>query len=214
MRSSWDPRLWKKSTKLLLGFATVWPHVYLLIFFGGAVAITFLLAPNREPGFCGDTGVVQLEQKIRNGELRELVVRPTEIRARNRSGTCEYRVVVRDEYERREILRKAREVGANGEPLVPQISTEDKPPVSPLAVAGFVAVFAVHMLTIVLLFLLVTIYIILVVRNEQFDQTTKIAWIVSFCLVTMIAFPVYWYLYVWREPAVASPGPPPQMTTL
>jgi len=210
LRWNWDPRQWKRSTKLLLAFATAWPYVYLILFFGGILAVAFFLDPNQRAGFCGDIGEPSLEHKIRKGELRELVVRPTEILARNRSGTCEYRTWVPDEYTRKEIQRKARELDANGSPLVPQITQEEAPPVSPFAVVGFVAAFAVHMLTIVLLLGLITVYIVLAIKNQQLDQTMKIMWVVGLCMLTMIAMPVYWYMYVWRKPPPARAGTPPQ----
>ena len=212
MTWNWNPRRWKRSTKLLLGFATAWPYVYLILFFVAVLGITLFLKPNRLSGFCGDTGVAQLEQKIRNGEIRELVIKSTEILARSRSGNCEYRVAIRNEYQRRAILRAANELDANREPLVPRISHNDAPPVSPIAVVYFIVVFVAHMLTIVLLLGLITIYVVLAIKNEQFDQTMKIAWVVGFGLVTMVAMPVYYYLYVWRKPPVASPGWPPQMS--
>lgn len=204
MKWKWDPHLWKRSTKLLLAFVTAWPYVYLILFIGGILAATFFLSPSQGPGFCGEIGEAQLEQKIRNGELKELVVRPTEVLARNRRGSCEYRAWVPDEYSRREILRKAREVDANGSPLVPQISEEAAPRVSPIAVGGFIAVFAVHMLTIVLLLGLITIYIVLAIKNEQLDQTMKILWVVGLCMLTMITMPIYWYLYIWRKPKASE----------
>lgn len=201
MKWSWEPRLWKRSTKLLLGFATAWPYVYVILFIGGVLAITLFLTPKRGAGSCGDISPGSLEYKIRNRELKELVVTPTEILSRNRAGTCQYRTWLPNENSQKEILRKARELDADGVPFVTQISEEAPPNASPIAVTGFVAVFALHMLTVVMVLGLIAIYIVLAIKNQQMDQTTKIGWVVGMCLVNMIAMPAYWYLYVWRQPS-------------
>lgn len=112
----------------MLGVATAWPPVYLILFLIGVSAITIFLSPNRPSG-----------QEV-----------------------------------------------------------------SPFAVAGFVAVFAVHMLTIVLVFALIAIYVVLALNNEQLEQSKKIAWVVLLCLFTMVTMPLYWYMYVWRKPMAAS----------
>lgn len=204
MKQRWDASQWKKSTKLLLGLATAWPYIYLIFLVAGVLYATVFLDPSRRAGYCGGIDINQLERKIWNSELKELVVRPTEIVARNRTGPCEYRVAVSNEHSRREILRKARQLDANGVPLVPNISEEG---VSPLAMAGFIAVIVIHMLTIVVVLALIAIYVVLAVTNREFDQTKKIIWIVGLCMLTTITMPVYWYMYVWRKPTAASAPP-------
>lgn len=206
MKRKWDPSQWKKSTKLLLGLATAWPYVYLIFFIAGVSVLTLFLSPHRSAEHCGYLEVTQLEKKIQNGEIKELVVKPTEILARNRSETCTYTVFVPQESLRQEILRIAREVDANGVPRVSSVSEEAGPNVSPYAVAGFAAVFVVHMLTIILVLGLIAIYVVLAVKNETLDQTKKIIWLVALALFTLISMPVYWYLYVWRKPPAAN-GP-------
>lgn len=201
MQPKSDPTTWKNSTRLLLGVVTVWPHFYLIFFVAGVFYITVFLDPSRRAGYCGGIDINQLEHKIWNGELNEIVVKPTEVVARSRSDTCEYRVAVSDEHARRQILREARKLDANGVPLVPKISEEG---VSPFAVVGFIAVFVIHMLTLVLVLALIAIYVVLAINNQQFDQTKKIIWVVAMCMLTMVAMPVYWYLHVWRKPSAVS----------
>ena len=204
MKQGWDASQWKKSTKLLLGLATAWPYIYLIFLVAGVLYATVFLDPSRRAGYCGGIDVIQLERRISNGELKELVVRPTEIVAKSRTGTCEYRVAVSDEHSRREILRKARQLDADGVPLVPNISEEG---VSPMAVAGFIAMIVIHMLTIFVVLALIAIYVVLAVTNRQFDQTKKIIWVVGLCMLTTITMPVYWYMYVWRKPTAESAPP-------
>ena len=37
-------------------------------------------------------------------------------------------------------------------------------------------------------------------------QTMKIVWALSLCLLTMLAMPVYWYLYVWKKTPAVPPS--------
>jgi hypothetical protein len=53
------------------------------------------------------------------------------------------------------------------------------------------------MLSIMLMFVLLPIYILLAVNRPQFDQTTRIVWIVLICLMGNLAMPAYWFAYVW-----------------
>jgi hypothetical protein len=66
--------------------------------------------------------------------------------------------------------------------------------------------FAVHILTIFLIMGLTAVYIYLAIKSERLDQTMKIVWTVLFCMMSFLAMPVFWYLYVWREPKRATPG--------
>lgn len=212
MKRSWDPSLWKKSTKLLLGLATIWPHTYLLLFFVGLLSIWLFAVPNQvqRPGYCGTINPLELEQKIDKGELAELIVTPGEFIARNRPGTCEYRTPVIHEPTREKILQKARELDPNGVPRVAKIGSETKPDVSPAAISGFVALVLIHLFTIVLVLGLLAIYIILTVKNQRLDQTMRIVWVLLLALLTMFSMPLYWYWYVWRKPSEATESTRPQ----
>ena len=78
-------------------------------------------------------------------------------------------------------------------------------PVSPIFPIGIGLFFLCHMLTILLMFVLMPLYIILAVRDERHDQTTRIVWIILICMMGNLAMPVYWYLYVWpARPAMLS----------
>ena len=78
-------------------------------------------------------------------------------------------------------------------------------PDSPLVAIGFLGFFAVHMLTILLSMGLMAFYIVRVFKTPL-EEAMKIMWTVLICTVGIFAMPVFWYLYIWREPAVVLPG--------
>lgn len=73
------------------------------------------------------------------------------------------------------------------------------PPGSILFPIGFMGLMAVHMLTILGTLALTVFYIIRVFKTERLDQNMKIMWMLLLFFVGMIAQPVFWYLYVWRD---------------
>ncbi len=66
--------------------------------------------------------------------------------------------------------------------------------------AGFFLIFPLHFFTIILMFILIFIYIKNVFRNDRVAQDKKALWAVCLFLGNMIAMPIYFYLYIWREP--------------
>jgi hypothetical protein len=210
LKWNWDPAGWKKSTKVLLGIATIWPTVYLCLFILFMFSM-FLFMPfsgDRSPS-CGDLDVLQLDRKIKNGEIKELSVRPSEIVAVVRDGNCEFRVSVRSDSTRDEILKTAREL-VNGQPRVARIEEEPDQEVPSLVPLGFVGLFAAHMLTILLSLALLPFYVIFVVKSDRLDQTNRIIWVILICMLGMLTMPVYWYMYIWRNPLpfTSSAKPP------
>ena len=204
MNWNWDSQSWKKSTKILLGIATIWPIVYVGIFTVGVFSMFLILpfAAKSSSRDCGNVDLLQLDRKIKDGEIKQLTVRPRELVAIDRVGECEFTVTVSNKSTRDEILNEAREV-VNGKPRVERIAEEsaDNAEVSPFVPAGFVALFAIHMLSILLMLALMPIYIVLAVKNESLDQTMRIVWVVLLCTMGMVVNPVYWYLYVWKKRA-------------
>ena len=205
MKWNWDSCNWKRSNKILLLGATLWPVVYLVLFIGGIFSMMVFMsfAENRDHRSCGYLDVLQLDLKIKNGEIKQLNLRPDEIIAIDRVGNCEFEARVTNEDTRREILKDAREI-VNGQPRVEKIDEQTSRPTAapplPFIPLGFVSLMAVHMLTILLMMAMMPLYIILAVNNERLDQTMKIVWVVLLCTMGMFAMPVYWYLYVWRKP--------------
>lgn len=61
-------------------------------------------------------------------------------------------------------------------------------------------IFPLHFLTMLWIFGLMVFYIYNIFQNERIDGEKKALWAVVIFLGNMIAMPVYWYLYIWREP--------------
>jgi ATP-dependent Zn protease len=204
MNWNWEPDRWKKSTKVLLAIATVWPPIYMVLFV--LVMFSFvLLIPfedRRANRNSKDIDLIQLDRKIRNGEIKELTLTPSEVIAVDRVSNVEYRTYVSNESTREEIIKEAREQDANGRPRVDKIEEKNNQAPSALLGSGFVGLFAAHLITMLLIMGLMPFYIILAVKSDRLDQTMRIVWVVLICMLGMFAMPVYWYLYIWRN------GPP------
>jgi hypothetical protein len=204
---NWDSHRWKTSTKILLGLVTLWPVVYMVLFFVAIFSfVLFIPSEGRANRNREDIDLIQLERKIQNGELKQLTVRPREFIAVDRVTNREYHTDVSNETTRSEVLMKAQERDTNGEPRVARIEEENEdrsaPPGFP---AAFAALFVAHLVTIFLIMGLMTLYIVLAVKNERLDQTMRIIWVVLFCMVGLFAMPVYWFMYIWRKPRVSLP---------
>jgi len=66
--------------------------------------------------------------------------------------------------------------------------------------------FAGHVLTILWMFALTAFYIVFLFRTDRVAQDKKALWAVVLFLGNILAFPVFWYLYIWKEPAAVSNG--------
>jgi hypothetical protein len=64
----------------------------------------------------------------------------------------------------------------------------------------FWSIFPVHILTMLISMGLLTYYIVNLYRSNRMNKDTKIIWAIVLFMGNMIAMPVYWYLYIWREP--------------
>ena len=72
----------------------------------------------------------------------------------------------------------------------------------------FLIIFPLHILTMLLIMGLTVFYIVNVFRNERVDKDKKALWAIVLFMGSMIAFPIYWYLYIWREVPPVSQNPP------
>ena len=63
-----------------------------------------------------------------------------------------------------------------------------------------------HFLTMLEIFALLVIYIVHVFKTDRVSQDKKALWAVVLFLGNMIAMPIYWYLYIWKEKG-ACPAP-------
>ena len=70
----------------------------------------------------------------------------------------------------------------------------------------FPVLFAVQMIGMVWVIALMILYIVDVFRTERLPQDQRVLWLIVIFFGSILAMPVYWYLYVWREPPpVAAP---------
>jgi len=67
----------------------------------------------------------------------------------------------------------------------------------------FGLIFPLHCLTMVLSFVLIAVYLRHAATNDRLTQEQRIAWILVLFFANMLAFPVYWWLYL-------KPARPPQ----
>jgi hypothetical protein len=67
----------------------------------------------------------------------------------------------------------------------------------PLAVILF---FSAHFLTMLLMFALTAFYIVYLFRTDRIAQDKKALWAIVLFMGNILAFPVFWYLYIWKEP--------------
>lgn len=74
----------------------------------------------------------------------------------------------------------------------------------------FVLVFVLHLFTMLVIAALTIFYIVNVFRNERVEKDKKVLWAVVLFLGSLIAMPVYWYLYIWKPapeaPMFSNPG--------
>ena len=114
MNWNWDSTSWRKRNKILLGVATIWPVIYMGLFFVLIFGGFFLGIMFSEPGERNTTRLdqIQLEKKIQAGEIVELRIRSSEFEAIDRSGQS-FRTDVENESTREEIIRQAQELGPN-----------------------------------------------------------------------------------------------------
>lgn len=68
-----------------------------------------------------------------------------------------------------------------------------------------------HLLTMLLIFALMTFYIVNVFRNSRVEKDQKVLWAVVLFFGSMIAMPIYWYIYIWKAAPPAVPAPPSQL---
>ena len=77
---------------------------------------------------------------------------------------------------------------------------------------AFVVLIALHLFTMVWIVGLTVFYIVNIFKNDRVDKDKKVLWAVVIFMGSIIAMPIYWYLYIWKElpagslPAQASLG--------
>ena len=61
---------------------------------------------------------------------------------------------------------------------------------------AFKYIFVVHLLTMVLMFALTAAYVVHAFRSDELDQDKRTLWVIVLFFGNMLAFPIYWWLYV------------------
>jgi len=64
---------------------------------------------------------------------------------------------------------------------------------------AFVALFAAHLVTMMLMFGLNVFYIVFLFKTDRVPQDKKALWAAVLFLGNMLAMPVFFYLYVWPD---------------
>jgi hypothetical protein len=72
----------------------------------------------------------------------------------------------------------------------------------------FLLIVPLHLLTMIWMIALTVFYMVNVFKNDRVDKDKKVLWAVVIFMGNMIAMPIYWYLYFWKEaPDSANPLP-------
>jgi len=201
---NWDPRTWRTATRLLLGLVTIWPIIYIGLFIGVIFSgIMFGVLSHREPDHT-DLDLIQLEKKLQDGDIKELRIKSGEIIAIDRNGRS-FETSHVSESTRDEIIRQAQQLDSDHRPRVERIEeNSSRPGAERLLPFGFMLLFVMHFLTIVLMFGLMPLYIVLALHDQRHDQNARIIWIILVATLGIVANPVYWYLYIWRKTKLPS----------
>ncbi len=70
----------------------------------------------------------------------------------------------------------------------------------PFADGGsFDLLFRVHLLTMLVSMALLAFYVTHVFKSPRLPQDQRVMWLLVLFMGNMLAFPVYWYLHVWRR---------------
>jgi hypothetical protein len=69
---------------------------------------------------------------------------------------------------------------------------------------SFVIIFGLHLLTMLVIMGLTIFYMVDVFRNDRVDKDKKVLWAIVIFMGNLIAMPIYWYLYFWKEPALTG----------
>jgi hypothetical protein len=117
----------KKSSKILLALATIWPFLYMILFMGVVLSSFFLQAA--EPGFI------------------------------------------------------------------------------------WAIIIPLHILTMLWIMGLTVFYMVNVFRNDRVNKDMKVLWAVVLFMRSIIAMPIYWYLYIWRDVSAPSIGNEPPLVS-
>ena len=80
---------------------------------------------------------------------------------------------------------------------------------------GFIwaIIIPLHILTMLWIMGLTVFYMVNVFRNDRVIKDMKVLWAVVLFMGSIIAMPIYWYLYIWRDIASPSIGNEPPLVS-
>ena len=70
----------------------------------------------------------------------------------------------------------------------------------------FPVLFIIHFSVIILSFVLLAFYMYYLFKTPYVDKDKKALWAVLLFIGSFIAMPIFWYLYIWRQPAASAAG--------
>ena len=73
------------------------------------------------------------------------------------------------------------------------------------APALFRYVFLLHLLTMVLMFALIALYLVHAFRTDLLPSDRRVLWVVVLLFGFVLAAPIYWYFYLWKPLAQGHP---------
>ncbi|HJW96315.1 MAG TPA: hypothetical protein VJ901_22085 [Thermoanaerobaculia bacterium] len=71
---------------------------------------------------------------------------------------------------------------------------------------GFWLIFPIHLLTMILMFVVIAMYVIHAFRTDRIPEDRRVLWVIVLLFGGLIAAPIYWYLYLWRPATYAPAG--------
>jgi len=69
---------------------------------------------------------------------------------------------------------------------------------------AFDYIFAVHFLTMLMIFGLIAFYIVYIFKTDRVAADKKALWAVVIFMGNAIAMPIFYYLYIWKEPKLGA----------
>ena len=69
----------------------------------------------------------------------------------------------------------------------------------------FERLFSLHLAMMVLILVLTAVYLVIAYRSPAVPNDRRSFWAVVLFMGNVFAFPVFWYLYVWRDQPASSP---------
>jgi hypothetical protein len=77
----------------------------------------------------------------------------------------------------------------------------------PEPMGSFAILFVLHCFTMLVIMGLMVFYIMHIVKATFAKPEMRIIWVILVIMVGLVAMPIYWYMYIWRETAESGEEP-------